>query len=354
MKKITIIFIALVFLCFVFFASCTENQKPTIERCKRCEEPPFPIAVLEINERAVELYFVWSIRPPDSLPEHPSFGVRNLYGHSRYCTLLAEREYEAEDFFLRIGTSDWLWTENTLHIVPTDGIYQIERQSISTSGSPDFAWHFRGYSTDENLLEAQILSFYFKHRDKTPKVMAKIAPFIEKWTDFYNIDLVQAEFAGIRKMMRSLSGKYYVELDKNVEKRGVYSPNRQFYTAVREHYQFVFVEKSDEVELLKVGYLFYVFDNERECKVTAIDISQFSEAKIEAAFWLSDNVLVVVGRDYHIEFDWSSTLHHYIWIFDMEKQTETVYRIATRIENEHFGTFRGEGYLRGGRISRVW
>ena len=59
-----------------------------------------------------------------------------------------------------------------LHVIPENDIYRLEtrmlishcRKGIEAWGMDDF--EFKGYSTDENLLEAKILEYYLKNKNK--------------------------------------------------------------------------------------------------------------------------------------------------------------------------------------------
>ena len=307
MKKTTIIFIALVFL-----ASCggrnKENNYPT----------------LFVFEREWGNTYVFEIRLFDRTHSQVAWRSEKL-----------DRQCEKEDFFLA-----WNADLFVLHVIPKDSIYRLESRLFGLPPSDpnvfiswDFDWHFKGYSTNENLLEAQVLSFFLKHRDKTPQVIAQIAPTIKEWTNFYSIDLAQMELVQIEAMLTAPPICFRVETIGS----GIYSPNKRFSANYKAEY---FLRNREYISLVSALLL---FDSESKNYYWFLEL--WHEAGLEAAFWLSDNVLVVVGQGY-----FNSALHHHIWIFDIANQIRINYRIPIRIENENFGTYRGKGFLKRGRI----
>lgn len=77
------------------------------------------------------------------------------------------------DYYLSYSiTTNHCRKECALHVVPENGIYRLERRMfISHCRNGIEAWgidefEFKGYSNDENLLEAKILEYYLKTKDK--------------------------------------------------------------------------------------------------------------------------------------------------------------------------------------------
>jgi hypothetical protein len=90
-----------------------------------------------------------------------------------------------DDYYLEytIITGDypkWYYKDNcSLHVIPQDSVCRLEtRLYVSngygnghshTSAHGTRQYYFKGYSNDENLLEAKILKYYLENKDKTEK-----------------------------------------------------------------------------------------------------------------------------------------------------------------------------------------
>ena len=168
--------------------------------------------------------------------------------------------------------------------------------------------------------------------------VAKIAPVIKKWTDFYEIDFAQARITHVDTTCFNCptdyetSGLRYRGFHENddVDYRidGDYSPNKQLYVnfgiSIGLHYE-------------NGNYYFYGWDTgqeiflvDRKQKLQNFIMRTGSSSLAEAVFWKSNEVFVIVGYSRY-----SQPFCYFVVVFDISTQTTTSYEIMSKQETDN-------------------
>lgn len=180
------------------------------------------------------------------------------------------------------------------------------------------------------------------HPPVSPKELARIAPIIKKWTDFYELDFTKARLisrndsACIKCPSSSeTDGVNYREFEKELDtdKRidVDYSPHKQWYVDLGIMY--------DEMDGKKyfIGWddcqSVYLVDRKRKHQNMILWMG--SGGLAEGVFWKSNDLFVVVGYDHNCRF---------IQVFDIANETISHYQLIFKEDNS--GGYMNKVYLK--------
>ena len=175
--------------------------------------------------------------------------------------------------------------------------------------------------------------------------VARIAPVIKKWTNFYNIDFAKARLVYVDTTCFNCTptletqGVHYREFgeeeDTNKRIDVDYSPDKQRYVDLqafggyekREDGKYDFMGWED-------GWEIYLIDRKQKHQNPILWVGGGFCA--EAVFWKSNDVFMIVGHNYGEGYS--------VWVFDIAKETKTCYQIMIETENAEYGRYMDKVY----------
>jgi hypothetical protein len=223
-----------------------------------------------------------------------------------------------------------------------DSIRQEELKIRNTRDS--IRWEYK---------RAEAQQLFRQQRDESPitgKEKAYIQPVIQKWLDFYSIDLSQARQAGVIEgicitcQRDSTDDPYYWKFGPKDDSRSLvqmsYSPNKQRYVDMM-----IDIEIRDDMwydtGMYDVDQQLYLVD--RRKKIKNCLVYNGPSVRVEDIFWKGNDVFIMVGFSY---FD---VLLFRIDVYDIPARTHKTYEVLfegdPKTLQDLFGSYHNEVYL---------
>jgi hypothetical protein len=173
--------------------------------------------------------------------------------------------------------------------------------------------------------------------------VARIAPAIKKWTDFYNIDLTQMRLIFQHHecfICPPDPASIYIrgfgeEEDTDTRIDVDYSPNKQRYVDLQLFWGYV--EREDgkfELYGWDTGQEIYFIDRETKTQNMILRFNHGNFA--EGVFWKSNDVFMIVGHRFGFGF--------FVSVFDIIEETHSFYEIWWEERDDNVGGFLNEVY----------
>jgi|GEM_PF-1981733 len=209
----------------------------------------------------------------------------------------------------------------------------IYRYEVMACGGHIFVRH-QDKMTEEQVRQEEFNAYPLVSAEE----VARIAPVIKKWTDFYKLDFAKARLVNVDTTCfnspQDDEWLYYSKIDEkeDTDKRidVDYSPDKQRYVDLQVFWGYEEKDGKYYFNGWDDGQEIYLIDRKQKHQnmITRMGSLQLAEA----VFWKSDDMFILVGYSrYYTPF------RRFVYVFDITNQTKNCYEIMTEQEDEYSG-----------------